>query len=54
MKRLGNKDILVVSAFGFNVATIISCVFNISFWVTLFASTVFLGLAVIRITEEEE
>jgi len=54
MRRLGFKDLLVVSAFGFNIATYISYILNILFWFTLSASTGCLCLAVILIMEEEE
>ena len=54
MKRLGFKDFLVISAFGFNIATYISYLLGILFWFTLSASTGFLLLAVILTMEEEE
>jgi len=54
MKRLVFKDFLIVSAFGFNVATIISHIFNIPFWATLIMSTGLLGSAVVMIMGEEE
>lgn len=54
MKRFGFKEFLIVSAFGFNVASIISHAANIPIWATLIMSTALLGSAVLLIMGEEE
>jgi hypothetical protein len=54
MKQLKIKDFLIVGAFSFNIASIISYMANVLIWGSLIMTTIFLGSALVLIMEEEE